>query len=853
MVLEQFWAKTEPFQSVQTHGMVTGLLAQTIYKEVLAPGNRLLLEKTLLLDTEEMCAFLGYWASLHDIGKIEYMFQSKDPQTRDRLQKEGWVDGEFFSASIRHERTSVEVLKRIWKQMGIPRNARKFFAGVIGLHHQGKSGEVSRTQGVQWQQLQQQYEEQMRRIFCQGNMILPHCPQDQENAITPVLLGILILADWIASGEDFQDAQHILSSTNGMEVIEKRAAGFFAANGFQPEQIAWEDTFCGVWPNIPQDGCRPLQTETEALFHRTRKRIKMLLLEAPMGEGKTEAGMYAALQMQKQWGKNGFYVALPTSATSNQMVGRMRTMLRMHGLEDVVRLLHAMAWLVDEQTPENDFNQEDDRLDIRSWLSPLRRGLLSPYAVGTVDQAMMAATRTRYGVLRILGLANKVLVIDEIHSYDVYMDEIILRLLEWCAALEIPVVMLSATLPAEKKEKFLAVYGCALPEGTYPAITAVLEDGKALVQNVPASSRRLEVALGMEPILCDGDKIAELAVSQVAQGGCLCVLVNTVSEAQAVYSAIRQRYTGDLMLFHARFSAGRREEIEQECLRLFGKDKSHRPKQGILVATQVVEQSLDVDFDAMITAIAPMDLLLQRLGRVHRHGDTIRPKHFSKAKAWVLTPAQEGNFGPSGKVYPECLMVQTQELLTPRNQIVLPDDIQPLVQDGYDISKVTPENMMGWFEKMAQESLDAAKSDRYLLNHPWKEFFLLGGDSVFADEENDRVLAVKTRLGEPSLRIALVEEALYQKIFALSEQRNDRYIAPITDRKTAQEVLRSSVSVMERKINFIKSDLSDIHGDKLLYGIHILPARDGVYQGAGGAWIRLDPELGLTIEKDGES
>lgn len=113
MDLEKIWAKTEPFQSVQTHGIVTGILAQIIYREVLAPGNRELLGETMQLDEDEMVSLIGYWVSLHDIGKIEFMFQCKDEQTKAYLLQEGYQDGNFLTDSVRHEGTSVEALKRI--------------------------------------------------------------------------------------------------------------------------------------------------------------------------------------------------------------------------------------------------------------------------------------------------------------------------------------------------------------------------------------------------------------------------------------------------------------------------------------------------------------------------------------------------------------------------------------------------------------------------------------------------------------------------------------------------------------------------------------------------------------------
>lgn len=851
MQLQDLWAKTDPFQSVCTHGITVGIIAQIIFRDILAPGNQEILERYLSLNEKQMLPFIGYWASLHDIGKIDYLFQCKDPEMKARLNAEGLQDGVLVGNSVRHEKTSTAALKRIWKEAGIQRKARNLFSELIGVHHQGKAGNGRKNQSPQWCAFQAEFEGNMRALFLDGELYVPDCREKQEGTISSLLLGILILTDWIASGDTFYDAEKILTESNGISLLRDRAERFFDSNGFSPFNVTWGDTFCDIWPNIPEEGRRPLQVETEHLFRDTDQRIRMILMEAPMGEGKTEAGMFAALQMQKQWGKNGFYIALPTSATSNQMVGRMRGLMELHGLEDTVRLLHAMAWLIDEHTPEQDYAQEDAQ-DVRNWLAPVRRGLLSPYAVGTVDQAMLAATQVKYGVLRLLGLSNKVLVIDEIHSYDVYMDEIIMRLLEWCIALEIPVVMLSATLPADKKADLLRVYGCKLPEGSYPSITSVLEDGSARIRSIPASSRTLEIKAEFSPCLNDAEAIARMAISAVQAGGCLCVLMNTVRDAQAVYCAVRENYDGKLLLFHAQFPAARREEIERECLTLFGKDKSHRPERAILVATQVVEQSLDVDFDGMITAVAPMDLLLQRLGRVHRHDDTVRPEAFLTPRAWILAPGKSDSFGVSEVVYPACLLRQSICLLKDRERILLPEDIQRLVQDGYDGSKIPPEEMEAWFAMLTSDSVKAAQSQPYLLSHPWNQFSPIWEDPVFHDEQENSYLSVKTRLGEPSVRIALVEEPLYQEILRCTIRKDGKRFASITNRKLAQEVLSQSVSVSEKRIKGKISDLSDIKGDKLLAGVEILPAAEGVYRDPSGMEIRFDPELGVMI-KDGET
>ena len=287
---QYLWAKTEPFQSVYTHGATVGIVSQTIYRTILAPGNRELLECALLQDSSQMIAFLGYWASLHDIGKIDYLFQCKDVRMKARLDADGLQDGQSWNEPVRHEKTSVIVLKRIWKEAGIDLRTRNRFAGLIGAHHQGKSGEGHKRQSAQWCAFQDEFERAMRRQFLDGELPTLHFNENQEGSISSLLLGILILADWIASGETFFDAEQLLSESNYTEHLREQAEHFFDENGFSPAKVAWGDTFCNIWPNIPEAGRRPLQSEMEHLFRQTEQRIRMILVEAPMGEGKTEAG-----------------------------------------------------------------------------------------------------------------------------------------------------------------------------------------------------------------------------------------------------------------------------------------------------------------------------------------------------------------------------------------------------------------------------------------------------------------------------------------------------------------------------------------------------------------------------------
>ena len=496
IIVRDLWAKTEPFQSVITHGIVSGVIGRELTMKFLSCGTRKQLASGLTLSIEELPLFVGYFVSLHDIGKVHYSFQSKDPATKEKLCAEGLQGLGIAEPGFRHEKESCMAAKRIFKSMD--RRTASRLAEILGAHHQGKNENIrQQTADSAWELLQQSFASEMRDCFLKEE-VCPIIQKEKDGPVCALLLGIVILADWIASSDYFMEAEkwdHLIETT------QKKAEKFLRDSGLYQESKQYGKTFCQVWPNIPENGKRELQSKAELLFRENAPRCSMVLMEAPMGEGKTEAGVYAALRMAEQWGKNGFYVALPTSATANQMAGRMRDLLSMHQQEESVKLLHAMAWMVDRQSAETrKFNTEEDAF-AGNWLMPMRRGLLSSYAVGTVDQAMMAAMFIKYGVLRLLGLSGKALIIDEIHAYDTYMQNILLRLLEWCKALEIPVVLLSATLPPEKKQQLLGIYSEKDVGKEYPAITAAYEDGTIRVIPFEHTAKRQNYSIQLKPIL----------------------------------------------------------------------------------------------------------------------------------------------------------------------------------------------------------------------------------------------------------------------------------------------------------------------------------------------------------------
>lgn len=283
-------------------------------------------------------------------------------------------------------------------------------------------------------------------------------------------------------------------------------------------------SFTELWPFIFREGMRPLQVKVEEIFQQENKPLA-IILEAPMGEGKTEAALYAASQLSRLWHKEGFYVALPTAATSNQMYARINSMLDRFHLQQA-KLMHSMAWIVHEN---NWKYTGEEALNATLWTEPMRLGLITPFAVGTVDQVMMAVMRVKYGVLRLIGLTDKVLIIDELHSYDAYMSKIISTLLIWCRVLQIPVVMLSATLPAGKKEEYATIYDSTVTfseQQSYPCITAFYENMGIQQYPVTGSHQKMDIAIELLPILNNTTSIAVLVVQEVEkkQWVLLCIM-----------------------------------------------------------------------------------------------------------------------------------------------------------------------------------------------------------------------------------------------------------------------------------------------------------------------------------------
>ncbi|MGH2444328.1 MAG: CRISPR-associated helicase Cas3', partial [Chloroflexota bacterium] len=506
-----------------------------------------------------------------------------------------------------------------------------------------------------------------------------------------------------------------------------RALGFL---GWKPKQdsVAFHSLF-GFQPN-------PLQRLVIDRFPNVTGPT-LTIVEALMGQGKTEAAMWLVDRATHTLGQGGCYFALPTRATSNQMFDRVRAFLARRYPADIVnlQLLHGSASLSDQfdELKREHFrlyeatnvDGDEDRgspagVVASQWFTHSKQGLLAPFGVGTVDQALLAILQTKHVFVRLFGLSHKTVIIDEVHAYDTYMSTLLEQLLRWLGALDTSVILLSATLPEARRVRLLRAYekglgieeSRTLPPSRYPRVTWTSKSSGLQAESVPQGDSHRVWIRWIEGASTDsGTRIIGEALQQaLAGGGNAAVICNTVDRAQKMYSALKDFFPGiatdaepELDLLHARFPFEARDAREKRALRRYGKPPkpdaggappNPRPHRSVLVATQVIEQSLDLDFDLLVTDMAPADLILQRVGRLHRHERGPRPTG-SVPYVWIMAPEVAENGTPrysqwTDTVYDEHILLRSWLALRDRETLSLPEDVEALVERVYGDQSCPP-------------------------------------------------------------------------------------------------------------------------------------------------------------------
>jgi CRISPR-associated endonuclease/helicase Cas3 len=841
---KSLWAKSKPWHPLWKH--LLDAAAVSLALDTAPPQG---------WSAKQVALIVG----LHDVGKADAAFQHQIAEFSENLRLAGYPV--TTDARCRHERISARFLRN--KLMGTESYPITAVARAVLAHH-GYWNEAARDVGPEYAKAQDELCHMLKQVL--GVTELPNEVPSNLSAFGMRLAGRVVLCDWIASNEEFFTDSRLAGIEDSEEYFRKAlcvGTEWVAKLGLERDKS----------PGKPQSvvsRARPIQ---ERLL-RDRILPALVIIEAPMGEGKTEAAWILAEKWRER-GYYGMYMALPTMATSDSLHRRYRDQcLKKLGRGEDAKLVHGMAWLRDEKEPKklSEVGEPgNDRSLAAAWFRPTRRAMLAAHGVGTVDQAMLAGMHVKFGFLRLFGLADRVLVIDEVHAYDAYMSAIIGRLLQWCACLKIPVILLSATLSARQRAAMLEAYGAMEgdpgPEAPYPLIT-VAEPGREAWKIEAAASSARKLALETHPgLLGDAKKTAAKAAELVKDGGCCCVVLNTVKQAQAVYKQLMLPQT-EKLLFHARFTAADRQHITEQVLSMFGAASASRPKKFVLVATQVVEQSLDVDFDHMISDIAPIDLLLQRRGRIKRHArnasgelidgsdqrgepvlHVLLPATKKKDKKGTVKKVEKPEFGASQLIYQRYPLLRTLEVLGNNKEIDLPDKFRPLIEAvyGHELSPDASEDLktaeQTWND--LQEDL-TAQAGEFLLCEPMAdEFDPVGADEVGDDSDDGNGWRARTRLG--------LEDLL---VIPLSAKQVEKYKKGDLHPRLVKWLYQRSVKIPPYSWppKAAKGYDQAVLGEKNLRGAWLLPVKR-----ANGGWswsgvnkeqkpyeIKYDPTIGLT-------
>ncbi|BAK75520.1 CRISPR-associated helicase Cas3 [Pseudogulbenkiania sp. NH8B] len=550
------------------------------------------------------------------------------------------------------------------------------------------------------------------------------------------LAGLVVLADWIGSNaEFFPYRRHPPASldTYWHETAKPQAARALQACGLAPLGCAPYRGLDGLFDYLKPP--TPLQQFADTM--PLAEGPQLFLLEDVTGAGKTEAALILLSRLMEAGLAEGAYFALPSMATANQMYRRVgsvyRKLFEPGGAPSLV-LAHSARQLLDDFTdsvlpqPGRERNYRRDEAAASAlcsaWLADSRKkSLLAQVGVGTLDQSLLAVLPVRHQSLRLLGLASKVLIVDEVHAYDPYMHRLLCSLLQAHAAQGGSALLLSATLPAHMRSELCTAFRRGLglppqpaePEMRYPLLTHA---HRSIATHPLATRTELRRRVGVRWLHSE-EEVVERIVQEALAGRCVCWIRNTVSDALKAYRLLKERVPAEkLTLFHSRFAMCDRLEIENRALDTFGKASEAAQRRGqVLVATQVVEQSLDLDFDMMVSDLAPIDLVIQRAGRLHRHrrdaaGQPLSdggPDQRGEPLLYLLAPevSQEPDhhwyaraFPKAQYVYPHhgCLWLGWQALAR-AGAIVTPGEpdeagaVRQLVEAVYGAEAVVPEGL----------------------------------------------------------------------------------------------------------------------------------------------------------------
>jgi CRISPR-associated endonuclease/helicase Cas3 len=739
--LSQYWGKAQPNEEASNRWHP--LLAHCL--DVAAVAQSLVVQQPQWIDPTTIAALVA----LHDVGKLTAAFQAKVPDCWP-VDALGPYRGPISDPG--HDSLGFHLLRdpRVSAQLGpllpdwLSGHRRCVLAAVTG--HHGCPPQKGRFPDTLLGRAAYQAAAALIDLVleCLSPAPLPAPTSDRQLQILCWrLAGIAVLADWVGSSQrhfpyrspsELGDPRRYFQ-----EIAIPQAKAALAASGLS---LAPTSRFEGMERLFPGRRAEPNTIQAWAESVALPKGPTLVVIEDMTGSGKTEAAVTLAHRIMAERGANGLFLALPTMATANAMYGRLAEAYRSLFAAEArpsLALAHGRASLDDRfartiiDFGESDLGQPSDAADepasaqCAAWIADdRRRALLAQIGVGTVDQAFLAILPVRHAALRQYGLANKVLIVDEAHAFDPYMRREMAALLRFHAAMGGSAILLSATLTQKLRqqlaEAFLDGVGAEskrLTEHAYPLATLVSNDG--ISEQALKPREGLARSLPVERLNNADDAVARILAASQA-GAAVAWVRNTVDDA--IQATDRLRAVGlEPLLFHARFALTDRLKIEAEVIRRFGARSSAEDRRKVLVATQVVEQSLDIDFDLMISDLAPVDLLIQRAGRLWRHRE--RPHRPLPTPAFLVlgpepveTPDADWLAGHPGSmaVYRDpALLWRGARALFSAGAIHAPDGLRELIEAAAD-GDVPPAFSEAAGKSFAKQNASGAIADQNVID-----------------------------------------------------------------------------------------------------------------------------------------
>jgi CRISPR-associated endonuclease/helicase Cas3 len=711
-----------------------------------------LMERLGVIDEDALLRWVTFWLALHDLGKFSEAFQSQRPDVffslRGRMpaadkayiERHDSLGMKFWSYSL-----CPHAISRGWFGPDAEEyeDGLAYWARAVTGHH-GQPPKDSLPSLSRFFDMREDkpaihaFADDVRTLFLNEDAArLPSAvsAEDFRNASVELswwLAGLAVLADWMGSNADIftYRAEPDMSMADYWPEAQAKAARALGESGVLPAARQKELGFNTLFPGIAEPS--PLQTWAASVEIGAEPQIH--LLEDVTGAGKTEAAVALAHRMMAAGAADGFFIGLPTMATANAMYERIAevyarlfadqaSLVLAHGRKNLVE--HFAASVVMSGVQEADWRQQDDTATARctAWLADHnKRALLAPAGIGTIDQALLAALQSRHQSLRLLGLFRKVLVVDEVHACDAYMQGVLEVLLRFHARAGGSAILLSATLPERMKSALLKAFadGCwqrapALDSSAYPLVTSWSAAQPQVLKQTAISTRldvRRRVAVHYES---DRAAVIRAIITALAAGQCVAWIRNTITDAvEARAELARLVPLEQIHLFHARFALADRLAIETHVLDTFGPNSGPDQRSGmLLIATQVAEQSLDVDFDLVISDLAPIDRLIQRAGRLRRHVRDARGTRLRKTGAqdergepclwvfgpdWVAAPPAnwfKQSFPKAANVYPHHGQLWLSAGALQIGHIDMPDDARELIEGVFGDGIEVPDGLRG--------------------------------------------------------------------------------------------------------------------------------------------------------------